>query len=154
MKVCLVALILACPAPLLAQSAANVPAMTPAMSIPLGTRVGTSASGYDDGGRRDPFATLVTPKRLAGNPDGRPKAGLAGLSLADVLVKGVVKNGDTMLAILEAPGKQSFVARVKDKLADASIQSIDRDGVVFAEQIGGGTSRPVRKALRAGEEVR
>lgn len=94
------------------------------------------------------------PKRLAGNADTRPKAGLAGLSLADVQVKGVVKNGDTMLAILEAPGKQSFVARVKDRLADASIQSIDRDGVVFAEQTGGGASLPVRKALRAGEEVR
>ncbi len=164
MKVCVLALMLACPTPLFAQSAANAPAsnmpapnvpvMTPAMSIPLGTRVGTTFSGYDDGGRRDPFASLVMPKRAAGSPDGRPKPGLAGLALADVLVKGIVNNGDTMLAILEAPGKQSYVARVKDRLADASIQSIVRDGVVFAEQAGGGASLPVRKALRTGEEVR
>lgn len=154
MKATVLVFMLACPATVFAQSAANVPAMTPAMSIPLGSRVGNAASGYDDGGRRDPFGSLVLPKRVAGPQDGRPRTGLAGLSLADVLVKGVVKNGNTMLAILEAPGKQSFVARVKDKIADASIQSIDRDGVVFVEQ-GSAASLPVRKPLRtAGEEVR
>lgn len=154
MKASVLVFILACPATVFAQSATHVPPMTPAMSIPLGSRVGNALSGYDDGGRRDPFGSLVMPKRVVGNPDGRPRPGLGGLSLADVVVKGVVKNGNTMLAILEAPGKQSFVARVKDKIADASIQSIDRDGVVFVEQ-GGGNTLPVRKPLRAaGEEVR
>jgi hypothetical protein len=36
-----------------------------------------------------------------------------------------------MLAILEAPNKQSFVARLQDKLLDGYVKSIDRDGVVF-----------------------
>lgn len=156
MKAFVVALILASPAPLFAQVAVDVPAMTAAMSLPLGARVGnlSSSSTYDDGGRRDPFMSLVVAKRVAGPSDGRPRAGLAGLQLADVLVKGVVRNGDVMLAILETPGKQSFVARVKDKLADAAVRSIDRDGVVF-EQMGSGSGTPVRKPLRiAGEDVR
>jgi hypothetical protein len=153
-------------APALAQApvepaGASAP-VAPAMSavpaaIPVGSRVGEWFTTYEDGGRRDPFATLVAPRRTMSGPvDGRPRRGLASLSLADVAVKGIVKNGDTMLAIIEGPNRQSFVARASDELFDATIASIDTSGVVFAQQID--ASMPpnhVRKSLRAaGEEVR
>lgn len=138
------------------QSAA-VP-VTPSV-IPLGSRVGVIPTGYDDGGRRDPFGSLVTPKRSAtpGSIDSaRPRTGLASLALADIAVTGISKVGDTRLAILAGPNKQSYVARPKDRLYDAVIVSIDASGVVFSEQIDGSrATNQVRRALRpAGEEIR
>jgi hypothetical protein len=130
-----------------------------AVSIPLGTRVGVPVSGYDDGGRRDPFTALVAPKRAAG-PGGvtlRPRSGLAGVALNDVTVSGIVRSGPTMLAILETSAKQSYVARANDRLLDASIAEIDTGGVTFAPAEGA-AGAPVRKNLRAavaaGEAVR
>jgi hypothetical protein len=129
-----------------------------AAPIPVGSRVGELPSGYDEGGRRDPFSTLVAPRRTAAAavPGARPRSGLASLALADITVRGLLKSGKTMLAILEGPNKQSFVARLNDKLLDATVQTIDTDGVVFAEQIDPSmTPNQVRKTLRpAGEELR
>jgi len=156
MKALVFAIALVLPAPLHAQATASAaPAATPAVNIPIGTRVGEMPTGYNDGGRRDPFSSLIRPKRTAMMPDGKPRTGLATLALADVTVKGVVKIGTTMQAILEAPGKQSFMARVKDRILDAWVQSIDAAGVVFAEDVTVGTPTQVRKSLRPqGEEVR
>ena len=77
------------------------------------------------------------------------------MALADVLVRGVVRNGDTMLAILEGPNRQSFVSRVNDRLLDASIARIDADGVIFAEKVERGMApNHLRKSLRpSGEEI-
>jgi hypothetical protein len=135
----------------------------PAMSsvpaaIPVGSRVGELFSTYEDGGRRDPFASLVVMRRAetAAAADNRPRRGLAALALADIAVRGIVRNGATMLAIIEGPNKQSFVARASDELLDASIATIDGAGVVFAQHLDSGMPpNHVRKALRsAGEEVR
>lgn len=123
---------------------------TAAAAIAVGSRVGDLPSSYDSGGRRDPFSTLVQPRRTATGADARkPPAGLAGVALADVLVRGVVRNGDTMLAILEAPNRQSFVTRVNDRLLDATVVRIDADGVIFGEQVERGMApNHLRKSLR------
>jgi Tfp pilus assembly protein PilP len=127
--------------------------------MPLGTHVGNAAqtSGYDDGGRRDPFVSLMTPKKAApAAPSSRPRAGLAGLTLADVAVKGIVHSGPAVVAVLEGPEGRSFIARSKDRLQDAVVKSIDADGVVFVEQAvdaaGAVHSRDVRKTLRSSAE--
>jgi hypothetical protein len=125
--------------------------------IPTGTKVGNiSLSGYDDSGRRDPFVSLMTPKKsVAAQNASRPRAGLSSLSLADVSVKGIVRSGAAVLAVLavlEGPDGKSFVAHSKDKLQDAMVKSIDAEGVVFVEQqvdAGGAVrSRDIRKPLR------
>ena len=130
--------------------------------LPLGTRVGntTSASGdsgFEEGGHRDPFVSLLAPKKApAPAPSARPKSGLAGVAIADVAVKGIIHNGTTTVAVLEGPGGQSFIVRSKDRLQDAVVKSIDPDGVVFVEQTvdaaGAAHSREVRKTLRAAAE--
>ncbi len=131
------------------------PAPAPA-SIALGTRVGVTPTNYDEGNRRDPFSSLIAvPSRTAGGESGPVIKGLHGVVLADITVRGIVKSGSQVLAILEGPNRQSFVARLNDRLRDASIQSIDQAGVVFAEQASPGM-RPnsVRKAIRpAGEDI-
>ncbi len=134
---------------------ASVPA-----PIPVGSRVGEMSSDYDDGGRRDPFASLVVAKKRPTNlptmSASRPRRGLAGLALADVSVSGVVRSGDKMLAILAGPNNQSYVTHADDHLLDATVVRVEDDGVVFAAaaDVGGPVSQ-VRKLLRsAGEGIR
>jgi hypothetical protein len=129
--------------------------------LPLGTRVGNGPVSapaspgspiYDDGGRRDPFVSLLVTKKTSAQPAARVIPGLAGVSLADVAVKGIIHNGATVLAVLEGPGGKSFVAHAKDRLHDATVKAIDADGVVFVEQqvdvLGAVHTRDVRKSLR------
>jgi hypothetical protein len=133
---------------------------TPALAqIPVGTRVGLPlSSGYDDGARRDPFVSLIQPKKtstpqpLRGT---RPRTGLAAMSLSDVVVTGLVKTGKAMMAVLQGPDRQSFVAHEKDHLMDAVIKRIDEQGVVFAKQDATGalTANEIRKSLRPAAEV-
>jgi len=145
------------PAPASSQAAGPVIPAT-AAPIAIGSRVGDLLSSYDSGGRRDPFSSLVTPKRSNGGMEAgrqRPPAGLAGVALADVLVRGVLRSGDTLLAILEGPNRQSYVSRVNDRLLDATVVRIDADGVIFGEQVERGMApNHLRKSLRpSGDEI-
>jgi Tfp pilus assembly protein PilP len=137
-----------------APAAAQIPA---AANIPIGTRVGDSApnSIYDSAGRRDPFVTLVAPRRPTSGTGlvNRARTGLASLALADVSINGLARVGKTMMAILEGPNKTSFTAKVGDRIADAQVKSIDTQGVVFVEMYeGGGRGQEIRKTLRSAAE--
>jgi hypothetical protein len=160
MKALTVLLVIAAAAPAAAQTpstqAALVPVADSVPAIPVGSRVGQLPSGYDDGGRRDPFASLIVPKRAvsAANDGTRGRTGLGGVSLNDVTIRGVIRAGTTMMAILEGPNKQSFTIRPKDRLFDATVVTVDADGVVFSQQAEGLGASQVRKSLRpAGEGI-
>ena len=129
--------------------------------IQVGTKVGeprrVDPGGYDSLGRRDPFVSLIAPKK--GTPDTRPLAshGLASFMLADVVVTGISRKGTEGMAILQGADRQSYVAKVNDKIADAIIKRIDAQGVVFLElPRPGDTQRPqeTRKPLRSVEVIR
>jgi Tfp pilus assembly protein PilP len=134
--------------------------------LPIGTHVGsgpgsstpgaTGPSTYSEGARRDPFVTLLVTKKTTSTAPVRPVLGLAGVALADVAVKGIIHNGVTMVAVLEGPGGKSFVAHGKDRLQDATVKTIDADGVVFVERVvdavGAVRTRDVRKSLRLNAE--
>jgi len=132
---------------------------TPAIAqIPVGTRVGELPSGYDSGARRDPFMSLVASRRpTPGQPSGiRMGTGLTSFAVADVTVTGIVRKGDAMMAILQGADRQSYVAKVQDRLMDATIKSIDAHGVVFVEVVDASSGiRPqeIRKVLRSAAEV-
>jgi hypothetical protein len=120
--------------------------------ITVGARVGSQPpSGYDDGSRRDPFVSLIAAKRAAGVPSGHPVAGLAGLSVSDAVVTGIVKSGSKVLAILQGPDGKSFMAHSQDRLLDGVVKSIDTEGVVFVATVSdaAGVSRPreIRKTI-------
>jgi hypothetical protein len=130
-----------------------------AQEVRVGMRVGDPPIGYDSGGRRDPFVSLVMPRRPTPAQAAaieRPRTGLGALSLADTVVRGIVRHGDEMMAIVEGANNQSYVLHVKDRLFDAEVRSIDERGVVFVERIEGAkleSPRVVRKTLRSGAEV-
>lgn len=128
------------------------PVVAAPQTVALGTRVGTPASDYRGLGRRDPFAPLVEATPAApkpGAPAVRRAPGLAGMSVADVVLKGIIASGPTRLALLEGPDGKSYLARAQDRLQDGLVRSIEADAVVLV--ITGparGGSREIRKALR------
>jgi Tfp pilus assembly protein PilP len=115
--------------------------------------------GYDAGGRRDPFVSLIVPKVVAPSTShvaattSRPGAGLLGLAVSDVQVKGVIRSGPTFVALLAGPDGRTFMAKQQDKLMNGVIKGIERDAVVFTERVadaaGAVRSRDVRKVLRS-----
>jgi Tfp pilus assembly protein PilP len=126
--------------------------------LPVGTAVGFPASsGYDSGGRRDPFVSLIVTKKTTTEPSGPMTHTLRGLALADAKLTGILKAGDRYLATLEAPDKRSYSIRVDDRLLDAVVKRIEADAVVFVEldanPYSGTGPREVRKTLRPAAEV-
>ncbi len=137
------------------------PLQTPSEPSPLkiGTRVGLpDKSGYDDGGRRDPFVSLIVERApavaTAGESMEARAKGLAGVAVVDVAVKGIITSGDKWLAIIAGPNGAMYLAHANDKLHDGSVRRIDRDSVVFLARVPDGTgkivSREIRKGIRAG----
>jgi hypothetical protein len=130
-----------------------------AQQIKVGAKVGepaTSSGGYDSLGHRDPFVSLIAVRRGTTPAAPRVGTGLASFFVADIKISGIVKKGDVWMAIIEGMGKQSYVAKVRDRLADAVVKSIDATSVVFIEtgEPGSfGRSREIRKLLRAVDEV-
>jgi hypothetical protein len=129
--------------------------------IQVGTRVGeprpVEAGSYDALGRRDPFVSLIAPRK--GSTETLPRAshGLASFMLADVVVTGISRKGDERMVILQGADRQSYVAKVNDKIADAIIKRIDAQGVVFLDlPRPGDTQKPqeTRKPLRSAEVIR
>jgi len=129
--------------------------LTAQESLKIGTRVGMPASDYEGQRRRDPFAPLVAPPTpqaagVGASADTTRRApGLAGMTAADVELKGIISSGATRMALLEGPDGKTYLARAQDRLHDAIIRRIDADAVVLlttATPRGGG--RELRKSLR------
>lgn len=147
----------ACACSLPAALAAQNPPPTPVREIPLGTRVGEPPTKYDDGGRRDPFVSVIVPKAPvgAGPAAVRPRAvpGLPGIAISDIVVKGLIKSGTTLIALLQGPDGRTYMARKQDRLQDGVVSRIDSDAVIFTERMpdaaGQVRARDVRKPLRA-----
>lgn len=140
-RMALVALVAAIPSGAVAQEA-----------VTIGTRVGTPPTDYRGIGRRDPFAPLVETTPAAPKPGASPARrapGLAGMTVADVVLKGIIASGPTRLALLEGPDGKSYLARAQDRLQDGLVRRIDADAVVLVTTgPARGGSREIRKALR------
>ena len=132
-------------------------AMPPLATLKIGTRVGLPSSGYDDGGRRDPFVSLIADRPPAvatatGAVEARAK-GLAGIAVVDAAVKGIITSGAEWLAIIAGPNGSQYLAHANDRLHDGTVRRIDRDSVTFLAKVtdvtGKTISREVRKGIRA-----
>lgn len=145
----------------LAAAALGVLISAPAAAqIPVGSKVGEpppSAGSYDSLGRRDPFVSLLAPKRNTTSAVPRQGTGLVTFSVSDTTVTGIVRvgAGDTRVAILQHVDKQSYIAKVGNRLGDGMVKSIDATSVVFVEFGENGMKpREVRKLLHPIDEVK
>ena len=107
---------------------------------------------YDPAGRRDPFVSLNA--RGAELPvTGQRPAGVAGLLIGEVTVKGIFKSPKGgFIALLQAPDGRTYTVKQTDKVFDGSVKAITPDAVVFSQDVNDPLSlvkqREVRKSIR------
>jgi hypothetical protein len=83
---------------------------------------------YRPKGRRDPFAPLDLKKVT------RPP------TIASARLTGIVRGGESMLALVEMPDGIAYIVRPGDELADGRVVAIGRDSIDFLVASGVGAS--------------
>jgi hypothetical protein len=108
---------------------------------------------YDPQGRRDPFVSLRNATTTASTTQNRP-AGLAGVSVTEVIIRGIVRSGNEFLALAQAPDGRTFQLRRNARLFDGVVKQIGIDAVVFTQEVNDPLSlvkqREVRKTMKPG----
>lgn len=109
---------------------------------------------YDPAGRRDPFVSLLNRGDLIPLSERPPD--LAGLTVNEVALRGIVLSEGTYIAVLQAPDNKTYIVRDGDRLWDGAVRSITGEAVIFVEEVNDPLSlvkeREVRKSLRGPEE--
>lgn len=110
---------------------------------------------YAPDGRRDPFVSLVKggATSSAPQPNGQSRpAGLAGVAVEELVVRGVVQSRGGWLAIVASPSGRTYMIRPGDQLLDGLVREIDGRSVVLMQDVSDPLSlakqREVRKFLR------
>jgi Tfp pilus assembly protein PilP len=110
---------------------------------------------YNREGRRDPFISLVGRVGDA-NAEGTRPPGLPGILIQEVSLKGIVRQSNGFVAMVQGPDKRTYMARPGQRLFDGTVKTITQDAVVFSQDVTDPLSlvkqREVRKTLRSNEE--
>ncbi len=125
-----------------------------AVTPPSAEQPPAAGYSYDAEGRRDPFLSLVG----RGNdpaPGVSAGAGLPGLLVNEVLVKGVLRGRSGYIAIVQSADSRTYIVRGGDRLFDGTVKTITQDGVIFSQDVHDPlslvTQREVAKRVRAAE---
>jgi hypothetical protein len=136
-----------------AQPPATPPPATPGATGAHGQ--GTSGAGYsyDPAGRRDPFVSLTARGGELPPGAGARPAGVPGLLVNEITVKGVLKSPKGgFIALVQAPDGRTYIVHAGDKVMDGTVKAITTDAVVFSQDVNDPLSlvkqREVRKSIR------
>lgn len=109
---------------------------------------------YDPQGRRDPFVSLRNRTSNAGTGANRPP-GLAGVSVSEIMIRGIVRSGNDFIALAQSPDGRTFQLRRNSRLFDGVVKQIMIDAVVFTQEVNDPLSlvkqREVRKTMKTGD---
>jgi type IV pilus assembly protein PilP len=142
-------------APAAAPTAAPAAGAQPQTQAPAAESTGGPGGySYNPEGRRDPFVSLVgrgnDPKQ-----QGSRVAGVPGLLVNEVTVKGIIRGRSGYLAMIQAADNKTYIVRSGDRLADGAVKTITQDGVVFSQDVHDPLSlvkqREIPKRVRATE---
>ena len=147
----------AAPAPAPVSTAGDTkPAATPADAKPTAAPdqlIAPSGFAYKPEGRRDPFVSLLrrgTDARASAS--GSRPAGLAGLGVAEVTLRGTLQGREGYVAILQGADQKTYIVRAGDRLFDGTVRAISQKDMVIVQQVNDPLSlekqREVRKVLR------
>ena len=132
------------------------PAAPAAVTPPAAAEPAQPAYVYQIDGRRDPFVSLLG-RGLDPKGGVRP-SGMPGMLIAEVSLKGILKDRTGYFALLQGPDNKTYQVRSGDKLLDGSVKSINGDAVIFAQDVNDPLSvvkqREIVKKLRSTEEGR
>jgi Tfp pilus assembly protein PilP len=130
----------------------------PAGAAPAGVAADAAAESYtyDPAGRRDPFLNLMGSG--TDSHSGRRVDGVAGLTVAEISVRGVLESRRGVVAMVEGPDKKTLLVHPGDKLADGTVKAITTQGLIIVQDVSDPLSlvkqREVRKLLRSLEDVK
>lgn len=106
---------------------------------------------YRSEGRRDPFVSLLN-RGLEPRPAGKPAEGIANLTVAEIVLKGILKSRGSYLAMVQGPNLKTYIVRPKERLVDGVIKDITADSLIIVQDVNDPLSvtkqREVRKTLR------
>jgi Tfp pilus assembly protein PilP len=102
---------------------------------------------YSPAGRRDPFVSLLSRGSDPQTTSTRP-AGLSGLLVSEVSVKGIIRDRTGFIAMVQGPGTKTFTVRPGEKMMDGSVKAITADTVVFSEDVNDPLSMVKQKEVR------
>jgi hypothetical protein len=124
----------------------------PATAAPGAVPPSVGAYTYRAEGRRDPFVSLVG----RGNdtrPAGSRPAGVAGLLINEVSIKGIVRDGSGFIAMVQGADNRAYVVKAGDRLMDGTVKAVVQDAVVFSQDVNDPLSlvkqKEIRKNLRS-----
>ncbi len=110
---------------------------------------------YDPGGRRDPFLNLLASGADDSLRTERPE-GAAGLTTAELSVRGVVQTRGTLVAMVQGPDNRTYIVRAGDRLLDGTVKAVVPEGLVIVQEVNDPLSlvkeREVRRLLRSLED--
>lgn len=125
----------------------QAPAQTPAESY-----------SYQPDGRRDPFLSLVGTGSDPRSSSSRKTEGPAGMTLAEISVRGVMESRGTLVAMIQGPDNKTYIVHQGDKLLDGTIKTITPQGLIVVQEVNDPLSlvkqREIRKLLRSLEDAK
>ena len=119
----------------------------------------TPAEGYtyEADGRRDPFLNLLG-SGTDSKVESKKGEGPAGMTVAEISVRGVLASRGSLIAMIEGPDKKTYVVHTGDKFQDGTIRSITPQGLVIVQQVNDPLSlvkqREIHKLLRSLESTK
>ena len=109
---------------------------------------------YAAEGRRDPFVSLVNrgTDTGAGQPGRTRPDGVAGVTVDELVVRGIVQSRGGWIAMVGAANGRTYSVRPGERLLDGSVHAITSDAVVLMQDVNDPLSllkhREIRKYLR------
>jgi Tfp pilus assembly protein PilP len=144
----------ASPAAAVGASPAQPPAQPPAKPAPPPQE----AFSYESGGRRDPFVNLLGTGSEPRQASGRRGEGAAGMTVAEILVSGIVQNRGSLVAMVQGPDKKTYLVHQGDKFLDGTVKTITPQGLIIVQEVKDPLSlvkqREIRKQLRSLEDAK
>ena len=132
------------------------PSVTPAQpAAPAAPQPPPETYAYQSSGRRDPF---LSP--FGGSSESRQTSrrgdGPAGMTLAEISVRGILESRGTLVAMVQGPDNRTYIVHQGDKLLDGTIKSVIAQGLIVIQEVNDPLSlvkqREVRKLLRTLED--
>jgi Tfp pilus assembly protein PilP len=112
---------------------------------------------YSPEGRRDPFVSLLGTGSKP-NAASRKGEGSAGLSVAEISVRGVLQSRGTLVAMVQGPDNKTYIVHPGDHFLDGTIKAITPQGLVIVQEINDPLSlvkqREIKKLLRSLEDAK
>jgi Tfp pilus assembly protein PilP len=95
--------------------------------------LGADAYRYDSQGRRDPFRSLIGPARTA--LIGERPPGTPGFLVDEIVLSGVFRTKQSLVAMISGPDNMSHLLRVGDKVFDGEVVRVTPTSLVFRQEV-------------------